>query len=631
MLQASYEKFETPPILIDQSQIPYVPQVEAPEVAHVLPAIVTRLINKLGLEAGKNPVRMFSYNLLKRNNWQNQYFEELFQLTVGHLRMLLRDHQTAGATALSEQSADTILSLFSSSLIFIPEFEELKEVISPQQFEACSQNTGLLYNVKKELESMNHGYPPQYMPQHQQAPQYMPQQQPQHNQNVAFDQRTGAFYDKATGAVIGYGAPPQGQYPPVQMQHPGMYPPPGMQHNPAMMNIGFIPNQQPYQHGTPYRPPVMQRPDVTITRNYGRNDETTTAPTVAHGHPALNQGSQFRHRQYEPEAVLSPSVDYRGNQIHQQFDAQKEEPMNRQQHEAPNVSGVVTIAEKEHLEKVAAKQVAKIDNFETATAEMDIDAAIEQFRAKVISSGVSTMQRKYFIVPTPLMSKLDVKSFLKTWTKGDSLITIALSLSAAMESASVFTSPDSADPIEDVRNLKSLIRGFDLIITRRVNTFLNDIIEAPFRMQSFMEDYQDVPGELRRKMGNEAAERLAVYDAEFSESFNSEFLAEYAYETDFLNIGSSINVVYVTTVIATTLITMDRVELKIPLTAGKIYIDESNNPLVFRVAQSVFDPQEADMSLEQLNVETHLLITKDGARYFIGNDTGTDKYYLRQI
>ena len=633
MLPYPYDTFVTPVVLIDQSHVTYIPQISAPEIQHVLPAIVTRIRNKAGLEAPKNPVRMFCYNLMSQNNWQNPYFDEVFQLVTGHLLLLLRDHQTAGATALSEQSVDAMLTMYSSSLVFIPEYAELKSVISPQQFEACSQNAGMLYQTRKELENMNqsyHGHQPQYPMMNQGRPA---------EPDLVQDARTGQVYDRRTGMVVGHAPPPVNTGYPAHMfpqqpmhQYPGMQPHPGVMQHALPQNQHFV----PYSPGGHSRMPVVHKPDVTFMRDYSQNNSNTVQPvmdnTVGHGHPGLQQRNHFqRHGQYEPEVVLSPTTDYRQTTHTNRDNYTGAELMDRSKHDVPNVSGTVTIAERQQVEAIAEAQAPKVEVLENLAADLDFNVSIESFRAETLAAGITTLRQKCCIVPVPLLSTIDIKPFLDVWTKGDTLSTVALALQSAMATASSFSTPSSKDPIADIRSLKALIREFDLALTRRVNTFLKQTLEATFIMQSFMEDYNDVPHELRKQMGMVTADRMAQFDRELVGVFKNKILSEYMYGTDFLETMAGIYIAYIPCVHTVTLVALDRNELKLPMASSKIYLGKVEHALLYRVAESIFDPKEGDESIEGVTVDSNFLVTRDGARYFVGNDSGTNKYYLRQV
>lgn len=204
---------------------PFIPSVSVfEELNPYIPFIAVAVANEATRMASSSRLRMFCYNMLSFNNWQNDTYAELVSLSVNYLhsRVLKREYHNHKDGIQPAVSA--VMTLWASSVLF--QYPRLKEVTTGKAIDAAMRNVPIFNNLKQEINVMyrNQGYP-------QNAP-------PPNNWQAQ---------------PPGYGYPQQGGYPP-----PGypQQPPPGYGYPPQQYQQ---PPQQQWQQPRYQPPPQPQQ------------------------------------------------------------------------------------------------------------------------------------------------------------------------------------------------------------------------------------------------------------------------------------------------------------------------------------------------------------------------------------
>lgn len=165
-----------PVMLYDPTMPPALPPITVPQMVQGnIPAVAVELINQLGTRSSNSPARMAGYNLAVMNNFMNNEFRDLLQLTCQYLMLKYQKGYTRTPYEGVPEAVSEILSLWLSNLILI--HPELISTCSPQIVHAARQNAPVYINLKTELQAMmNQQVPPQWQ---QQPMQQQPMQQPQ--------------------------------------------------------------------------------------------------------------------------------------------------------------------------------------------------------------------------------------------------------------------------------------------------------------------------------------------------------------------------------------------------------------------------------------------------------------------
>ncbi len=163
-----------PVMMYDPAMSPPLPHVHVPDVVQgIVPLVAVELINQLGLRSSSSPVRMACYNQSVMNNFMNQEFKELLELTCQYIVLKYKKGYIRSPQEGLEESVKEILSLWMSNMVMV--HPELKAACSPQIVHAAYQNAPVFNNLKVEIQTMMNQQPMQQSPQGWGQPQ-QPQQ-----------------------------------------------------------------------------------------------------------------------------------------------------------------------------------------------------------------------------------------------------------------------------------------------------------------------------------------------------------------------------------------------------------------------------------------------------------------------
>lgn len=145
------------PIVQYQPQMPpFLPPprlVLMPEIEYLRPQVATMIANEIGVKSYGNPARVFMYNQMSGNNWQNQDYGDVIDFTMNMIAINIRK----GIYRTAEQGIGDAVSqattMFASKRIF--EYPEIKGMCAPQVVDAAMQNLQLYNNLNQEINSMN--------------------------------------------------------------------------------------------------------------------------------------------------------------------------------------------------------------------------------------------------------------------------------------------------------------------------------------------------------------------------------------------------------------------------------------------------------------------------------------------
>lgn len=634
-LQYRYDIPESPLLQIDKSQLPPIPDVNIPQLNHILPDIALRIVNQSVLQAGKNPMRMFCFNVLSYNNWRNQAFEDVFRWSVDFLIMSLNKTATS-PQFLVDPTVDQILTLFSSQLVF--DFPELQSVISPQHYDASCQNAGLFNNLKAEMTRMSYNgqayngqpqYPPYQQPVYQQQPQVV--NQPMYIQ----DPRTGQFIP------VQNGYPQVGHH--IPMSVPMQQLPPHLQQGQRHLGSAFA------RPGPQVVTSFSSRPDPTLTRDYNIGQSEPLNPVLSKTDSRMENISQDRYFRHSTASKPSHVPDIALFEDDQNVFITSDETflnkgpvnstthsggvvMNRQQHEMSHGNGVNTITHEEAVKEIVGDgSELEYEIHPGIAVDLSLSAAIAQYRLDTAKTEVPEIHRKYLLIPDLIVSSVDVSSYLPRWTKCDSLLELALKLQISLSDLSGST------PSEELSNALSLIRELDHLLTKKVNQFLRETLETEtLWIESFMEDYSDLAICVLQEFGAYGSEELKLFDASVCQGFKSETISLCLKESDgILTCPDGTYVGYIPSTYTLTLIPVDRVDLKIP--AGKlkgnkkIILHPDVNKLLYDLMKDLLLDGDANNFFDTVKVERHIFVTKDGVRYQAFKTLGKNELYIKAI
>lgn len=150
MLPVSIDRIDGLGVDPETDQVP-IPNVNVPpQIQGIAGKIANDLARMAKILCTRNPLRMFTYNILTVNNWNNEFFSELTH--IGSLAYA----EAANAPNMNyEGFLENICSLFSASMIY--RFNALTNAIRDQQLLGWAQEQANAYNQLKNRYMGNMG------------------------------------------------------------------------------------------------------------------------------------------------------------------------------------------------------------------------------------------------------------------------------------------------------------------------------------------------------------------------------------------------------------------------------------------------------------------------------------------
>lgn len=185
------------------------PRINATPILPELTRFISRLASTIAQEmantSSMNAARVFTFNQLVNNNWQNQDFDQVVQLALDNIALIIKENIGTNKPGYSTSDIDTVVktAIMTKCALNIAQSQLLKQVL-PQNviIEASNFLNGLvplftrINQLKQATAENNYRQPGRFNNQQFQQPQqqfqpYQPpnngfQQPVQHNQNVGY-------------------------------------------------------------------------------------------------------------------------------------------------------------------------------------------------------------------------------------------------------------------------------------------------------------------------------------------------------------------------------------------------------------------------------------------------------------
>ena len=146
MLPFSAEYPICPPTQFPSNNPPFVPQLQVlQEGLPLIPHIASVIANESGILSNQSPARMFCFNMLASNGWQNNAYADVIKLAVDSAILKSRMGISNTPLAVAVDAAREVLTLYTSMLVM--NYPELSQFMQPQQVQAAAAN----YNVYNDL------------------------------------------------------------------------------------------------------------------------------------------------------------------------------------------------------------------------------------------------------------------------------------------------------------------------------------------------------------------------------------------------------------------------------------------------------------------------------------------------
>ena len=634
--------FEYPIIPISQydpMMPPFVPNVQIlPDVQYIVPMVASAVANEVSIKANAHAARMFCYNMLCSNYWNNESFAEVVKLVADLVCLNFRKQHLKLPESGIKDAAEQVLTMYTSSLIF--QYATLKSAVTSQIVNASHQNVSTFNNLKQEIQSMYanqngqpfHGFQGQGnsmgaqsnapMMQPQMGGQQQYQQIPGYPPNVVMTQH-GPMVMTPQGMIPFQGMQMQSNYPPQQMQ----------------------PMQMPQQQIQPWGGNQAQQPQqgfgsslsngVTAAR-FGsasgdeaadiRQDRFMTRPTQQYEQPKETPPVVM---QAPPKPVSPQSV----------LLIEKGSEMDRQKHQisylGDSYQGDTIARGRQFAESSAnmAKQDVSIDEENIyvhahwiGSACLDIGIFTgrkEHFKKQSEGVGESVF-RAFSLVISPFITTTNVQDYLDKLMQAKSFTEMAIKLKAFAGALNMKASA-SEESRKYSDSIVSFLKQIDNIMTDMANDFLNNKMKLKLTIDSFTDDVSDLGNYLYKTYGVNYSQAFSKFEEEAIEVLTQDLTDDMIEGMrEYYDVPEGLHFSFLPLNYSFTYIPMNEKELGYKVGKEALVIDKETAPSLYTLCKSL-DSHKKQMELPTIY---DLLITADNVRYKLYRSYGAENEYL---
>lgn len=537
-----------------QNQPPCLPQVLVlPQAQQYLVPIASACANTASQAAMTSPIKMFCYNFLSQNNWNNQNFAEFVKLTADNL--MLKHHRNPSINPMYEigNAVTEVLDLYASYIA--SQFPALIQIVGPSYMGPINNNVRLFHELRNLTQNMYAGGITQH-PQGGMIPSMQSPQQPYYGHR---------FHSQ-----------------------------------PAPMNPAAVALSSGNAFGHTTQPMHFDKFSVNIPK--GKPITQTTCEPITKPTQGVQQSAP--HHPPVEKVVFNDIVT-------------GEQEMDRQKHSIVYRGMTFAIEQtppKQQFEK-AVTDMEKAIEAEQQDPELYegcsylnrcIDSVIQVMRSRY--SGKVTEKPTIYMnegeVVTPIISSIPFTKIFEEMALSKNFITLAVTLRNHLKEMS------RRDP-QEFRLTRAWVSEVDRYLTRMVNAFLEYSGPRPgVEIESFIEDIEDLGDLLQRKYHGKMTPRYAAFQRNLMGAL---FLNVGKDALDIPELdegdGSERNYNILTQRIGLYYLTMSSDELTYNITKEPKRVVVNETPMLHRLMSSIFHRKR------NAEYTHHILITLDGKRF----------------
>lgn len=598
-----------PIVQYEPASPPLLPAVVVPpEVSHLLPVITSTIINEVGFRAFTNKARMFCYNLLVNNFWQNENFNEVVHLVAGSLCLKVRKQEIRFPDHAVKQTVEEVLALYTGNLVLI--YPDLKSQVDNTILNVAYQNSNNFNQLKQEIHAMSFNQPGNLYP----GNVHMPQNN-----------------------MGGFGQTSMMQQPmyPQQMQQ-GMYQPmmqQPMYHQQMQQGMYQPMMQQPMYPQQMQQPMYPQQTQNTVFSDRAWNSPSNSAP-VSESRFDIKQGNyldRYADKQQTVEEV-KPAVEKVATNKVNYLTVLGDTEMDRAKHQITffndSFSTEGTIRNNSYEKAVATLAEAKAD--EELNIHVYNNWLLEDCLEAATTSGLikkydlqqslesNQMFRCFALVTESFVSTEDISSYMASLKTASDFNTLAIKIKSLATSIEA-----KKKELKDSYGLIALLSRIDLLLTKLINDFLDQRLDCNVNIELFSSDVSILHDHLSRKnfLFGKAyrefeAETIGILTTKLNEDTYQAFVEN-------LSIPEHVNYSYLLTAHSFTYTFMMAKELGYNVQSTPLVIDKDLTPLLYSVAESLQKHKKEN----GYNTNCDWLITADNVKYIINKSSIKDNVY----
>lgn len=518
---------QTQPIQYTLDRPPYVPQVQVPQnLSYLLPNVCSMIANEACAQMGKNPGRMFTFNQMANNGFQNAEFATAVATAFDILLLMLaKNIYSVPEAGVNEVVSKTMAILTCRNLAM---YSQLAAMSDPRALQEGQNLLNEANMMQQEIVMMKQRYA-------------APQQQWQNNNQGQY----------GGGVPSGFAGMPQGN----QGHHPGMYPrfgspvhnnQPQQQWNSSSGPSPFTRGGNPTQTSTP------------LAENTGRYDYLNKG----NNSPAMTQQQIFQQNKPEPMLVQAPAAPVAVPEVkkelvwfssHHQF----HQPAYNTETEKLVLYEIVDGNKTYVLAKVVTIGVNEVDRSKhtlttpmmahtshipqgSPTRQAAFEKSVEKLtqvespvlNTKAAISGKALIRNfvEELIFDTKVAQKMvspenDCGVFQMNCVKGTPFVAtkdiqdIASKISDMRNFQEIALTMQSILNSEIDSEVKDFIFELDLMLTKEVNNLLQNKMSIAVTIESFIDDICDISEYLKENKGETFSRAFDAYQEEFINIF----------------------------------------------------------------------------------------------------------------
>ena len=131
---------------------PLVPNIQVlPDGQPIMVMICAIVANEASAQAMNSPARMFCYNLISSNGWNNSLYADVVKLAIDACLLRARAGR-ASPSAYLREAVEEILAIYTGVLVM--SYPELQRMVSSETMAAAAQNQAMFYDLERAVAQM---------------------------------------------------------------------------------------------------------------------------------------------------------------------------------------------------------------------------------------------------------------------------------------------------------------------------------------------------------------------------------------------------------------------------------------------------------------------------------------------
>lgn len=590
---------------------------------HLIPKIATAVANEATKMANNNAARMFYYNMLSRDGWQNSDFINAVQFVADFCFLIFKKQRSNVIASCMTEAVTQGMSYLTAACLL--DHSELRSYVNEPALSNCDKTNQRFYNLKQEMQMNYTGQTPHLVPvgnvndprmadpRFQQQPQYM-----------------------HPGAQM---HPNMQMHPGVHLQHPGYGPGPYGNWGQPAPRAAFNPNQGqsfasgsghpstfPTHHGNSAGGPIdrysvneqpqLQRQAPRDVRQILQQEHgSRSSQTVINAVTRMSDTNTVEAEPIQTEkvsliktpktlSIIGGSEMERARHVIKYFSGMTGDTLTARYERLANAARSISLVKPSENN---GKGNTYVDP--NPFVEVNLDAAIFEARERMIEKAADgkdlSAYRCAAFVAEPLIVPANAWESIKKFMDCSSFeqITIVMRV-IAMEESRNGTGSEA---------MVAMVADIDKRLCKVVNDFLRYSLYLQLSIECFCEDIVGLGGYLHEKYGFKYSQALASFETQVMNTmFNSLDKDTTDQLEENMRDSKRVSIMYMPISVSLTFVSFTSNELGYDVKNIPMVIAADTAPVLYSLATSVANVSATGDDTGNI---ADYLIASDGVRY----------------